>query len=415
MSKAFLQKIFGYTKKPIPEPTTSARSQIRQTQETEEIEVTKSAEAAAEQQGSDNDPEQTKQPCAGWIAVRSRYMDFELISVSGRVTILQIKNNNETEIIQKEINYTAIANNNISEAQIASVAAGNGNPLILFGDNEGFEPGQYRITFRPEIRHGKLRIDPNPISTEPANDMIGRYKIIATDGTIPDGIATPWTTENTTDNYWQVPATTIVHEEWSQDITVSCGFRGQPTIAEFIWVDFRTFSERTDNNLRTLHPLARNRFFAFINKAEELDTTYTVTDAFRIPEQQDRLYCNNNTRPNKINYCAALGFSGNGAWKSNAKKWRSMHTYGLAIDMYHIEGRNLIAVTELTGNEIASQFGLEWGISFGDTPHFAWPSEGRWRPNNANYLQHVNTAESALLENSQSTYDDQEYLNDDNI
>ena len=51
---------------------------------------TQQAEAAAEAQGTDDEPEQTEQECRGWIAVRSRYMNFDLIAVSFTATVYKL-------------------------------------------------------------------------------------------------------------------------------------------------------------------------------------------------------------------------------------------------------------------------------------------------------------------------------------
>ena len=377
--------------------------------------ATLAAEIAADQHGAQSDPENVQQGCRGWIAVRSRYAEFDLIAVGGRITISRIRNGAATQVAQETVDYTTIPTNGLfvsrapaprppqgqqgaaaggaagaavagtetastatSQAQIASVASGNGNPLVLMGGDAGFEPGRYRVTFRPEIRHGKLRIDPRPVSRAANAAMNGRYPIIAPDGTRPDGAAVPYSNANTTDRYLQVPLATAVNAEWSQEVTVGCAPRNTPVLAEFIWTDFRAHNDRTTERLRTLHPDARHDFLSFINKIEELNgTRYTVTDGFRTPAEQDALYCsdfmqNRNGRPQttKRQYCQAQGFTGGrGPWKSNARQWQSNHNYGIAIDMYDLSSGQLVAVTNTNGN-LASHFGLTWGRSFGDPPHF---------------------------------------------
>ena len=381
--------------------------------------ATLSAEIAADQQGSQTDPDSVEQGCRGWIAVRSRYAEFDLIAVAGQITISRLRDDTATQVAQETVDYTTIPTSGLfvsrapaprpeqgqqgaeqqaavagtetagtptSQAQIASVAAANGNPLVLMGGDEGFEPGRYRVTFRPEIRHGKLRIDPRPVSGAADADMNGRYPIIAADGTRPDGAAVPYSAENTTDRYLQVPLDRAVETEWSQDVTVGCLPRDNPVLAEFIWTDFRAHNDRTTGRLRTLHPDARHDFLTFINKIEELDgTRYTVTDGFRTPAEQDALYCsdfmqNRNGRPqtSKREYCVAQGFTGGrGPWKSNARQWQSNHNYGIAVDMYDLSSGQLVAVTAANGG-LAGHFGLTWGQSFGDPPHFE-KTDPNWR------------------------------------
>ena len=54
---------------------------------------------------------------------------------------------------------------------------------------------------------------------------------------------------------------------------------------------------------------------------------------------------------------------------TSARQWQSTHNYGIAIDMYDLSSGQLVAVTNTNGN-LASHFGLTWGRSFGDPPHF---------------------------------------------
>ncbi len=98
MSRKFLQKIFGRrTDTPIPAPTTpdpeTGQQGITAAAEGSETKsITAAAEAQAEVQGGHNDPEQTTQPCTGWIEIRSRYMHFAQIAVSGQITLSKLEN-----------------------------------------------------------------------------------------------------------------------------------------------------------------------------------------------------------------------------------------------------------------------------------------------------------------------------------
>lgn len=356
--------------------------------------VTSAAEGAAETVGSESNPEQTQQECRGWIAVKSHYLDFDLLSVGCQITVSRLVNGAARQVAQEEVNYNTIATNdlfvsrrpvarptpvegtlegapvvpvNASQAQEADIASDNGNPQVLLGGEEGFEPGEYRVTVTPNIAHGKLRVDPEVITQAQAEavsqpEMAGRYKIIQTDGEIPDGEAIAWTNENTTDQYLQVDNDTTAESEWSQDVTVDCRSRNNPSIVEFHWVDFSTWDNASNTRIRTLHPEARNIFFTFINKIEEtFDRDFRVAQAHRTFEEQNRLYAQGRTQPGNI--------------VTNARGGRSNHNYGVAVDIFEVIAGGAIdwnadyddAVT------VGDALGLEWGgrwTTIVDRPHF---------------------------------------------
>ena len=263
--------------------------------------------------------------------------------------------------------------------QAPEVAIENGNPSLLFGGEDGFDPGEYIVKFKPKIKHGKLRVDPTPLEAGDGAGMAGRYVIIPGHG----APSNEHTTANTTDQYLQVPDSTTVEEEWSQRIIVGCSKPETPSVAEFIWTDFKADSYQNDfsnRNLRTLHPKARHIFFAFVNKCEEVQEPHVVISGLRTPEEQDALYCQSFEKSgvgsSRYNYCVGLGFSnGNQKQVTNAKRWQSNHNYGIAIDMYRTDVPYPYTKhggpTEIEGR-IGDAFNLTWGGRWDrkDQPHF---------------------------------------------
>ncbi|WP_394199749.1 M15 family metallopeptidase [Litoreibacter albidus] len=356
---------------------------------TEPVETpTQQAEAAAEAQGTDDEPEQTEQECRGWIAVRSRYMNFDLIAVSFTATVYKLDGDAATQVVQETVDYTAIATNGlfvsrrrvarpvpvdgalegapepaptiISQAQIPAVAAASGKPLVMLGGDEGFEPGQFRVTLRPTVRHGKLRVHPAITASEDAA-RAGRYRIIGTDGVVPAEL----TDTNTTDEYLQVPDTTTVETDWSEDILVPCMPRNMPKTVDFRWTDFRTWDGVSSRRIRTLHPTTRHIFFAFINKIEEnYRLTYRVAQAYRTFAEQDALYAQGRTTPGNIVTGAVGG--------------RSNHNYGAAVDIYDVIAGGAIdwsGATYPDAVEVGDAFDLDWGgrwTTIVDRPHFEY-------------------------------------------
>lgn len=156
---------------------------------------------------------------------------------------------------------------------------------------------------------------------------------------------------------------------WEKQVTVPAG--GEVEV-RFQFVETDTWDSRyTTNRIGNLHPDHQQRFLVFINKVEEdSDHQFRVADGFRTPAQQDALYCNSRAT---AQYCVDLGLtSGNGAWKSNAKKWKSYHNYGLAVDIYRFGDQNQLINPDTSTDTVGQAVDLNWGNSFGDPPHFEW-------------------------------------------
>ena len=316
--------------------------------------------------------------CKGWIAVKTHYHEFDHIAVGGEVNIYKIEDGVESLVHTQKVDYKTVAQNtdfiipvpmprpeeiperqpidvpfvkhpperppgvpqsappyeddsfpielDIEEISIPQVlyqapevAIENGNPSLLFGGEDGFDPGEYIVKFKPKITHGKLRVDPTPLEAGDGAGMAGRYVIIPGHGAPPN----EHTTANTTDQYLQVPDSTTVEEEWSQRIIVGCSKPETPSVAEFIWTDFKTWQPISNKRIRLTHPKARHGFWILINKTEEVyDETWQIQDdVFRTIEEQNE----------KFN----LGLS-------NARGGDSYHNYGLAVDVVLKENGNPI-------------------------------------------------------------------------
>ncbi|EPX77211.1 M15 family metallopeptidase [Litoreibacter arenae] len=409
---------------------------------------TSAAEQAAEQQGTDADPDQDTQPCRGWVELYTHYAEFDHIPISGRITLSKVEEGGGlTQISQDQVDYERIAGDvevfvaprprprpeglgeeqegeepatedtadgtdpdmeagePTSQAQMPATAAANGNARILLGGEEGLEPGTYRVAFQPTIRHGKLRVHPRAITAAEDAALEHRYKIIPTDGVVPDTL----TEANTTDRYYQVPGTTTVEEEWSQDVNVMCMPRNMPFRVEMVWTDFKANpfqNNRSEGRLRTLHPKARHTFFCFVNKCEEVDREYVVLSGLRGPAEQDELYCHGRATEA---YCVNLGFTAHPTgWRTNAKRWRSNHNYGVAIDMQDFNADDWVnqGIPSQMAGTVGDQFGLEWGGRWTDSrdyPHFQL-STPSWRALRDQVTNGV-VAEARRL-----TYDGNEYV-----
>ncbi len=341
--------------------------------------VTQPTEQAAEEEASSQNPEKPEAGCRGWISIFSHYMNFDKIAVSYKITITNL-DTGAVVINDEEVKYTAIASAVTAIPEKKEDAVVSGNSRVLFGGEEGFELGKYKIAIKPSVAHGKLRINKTPIAS---GGMLGRYQIYNTDGTLP----TEPSNVNTTDKYLQVPSDTAVEIEWNHEINVACGNSDAPQTVEFVWTDFKANPNqrnRTDNGIRTLHPQVRHLFYAFFNTVEDRDKVYTVTDSFRTPVEQDRLYASP---------------------ASNARRWQSLHCYGLAVDTYDTRSNPIGAVTIKVAN-IGRHFGLAPGMDFGDTPHFAYPSESHWRT----LIQYVAANNNELKEAHRILYDGRYYV-----
>ena len=154
----------------------------------------------------------------------------------------------------------------------------------------------------------------------------------------------------------------------------------------------------TDGRIATLHPKLRAKAFNFIKACEAVGIFLRITSGFRSYSEQDQLYAKGRTVPNDAGRLP-------GATVTNARGGRSVHNFGLAIDVVEIwnkgssmkhyrqpilrngrpSGRfkSLRAQTGYdskypeerwqTIGRIAQSFGFFWGFHFSspkDRPHF---------------------------------------------
>lgn len=124
----------------------------------------------------------------------------------------------------------------------------------------------------------------------------------------------------------------------------------------------KTWDEKTDAKIQTLHPKLRPIAARFINKVEEyLNKQLRITDGYRTFEQQNALYAKGRTKP--------------GAVVTNSKGGQSYHNYGLAFDAYYTKDGKVDLKTTIKQDvaDIAKELGLDWGGNFKtivDKPHF---------------------------------------------
>lgn len=128
------------------------------------------------------------------------------------------------------------------------------------------------------------------------------------------------------------------------------------------WIKEKTWDYHSDRRINTLHPLVRAKAKEFVIRAEkELGIKLRVVSALRTWAEQEELYAKGRTKSGKI--------------VTNAKAGRSLHNYGLAIDVVEIKGGKAIwnnsnwkKIADL-GKSIGFEWGGDWK-SFKDKPHF---------------------------------------------
>ncbi|MCI5057381.1 MAG: M15 family metallopeptidase [Flavobacteriales bacterium] len=124
----------------------------------------------------------------------------------------------------------------------------------------------------------------------------------------------------------------------------------------------RTWDLISDRRIAALHPLIRNKAKEFIIRAEkELGIKLRVTSTLRTWKEQEKLYAKGRTTPGNI--------------VTNAKPGRSLHNYGLALDVVEIKnGKAMWNNTNWSKiGKLGKSLGFSWGgdwTSFKDKPHF---------------------------------------------
>ena len=111
----------------------------------------------------------------------------------------------------------------------------------------------------------------------------------------------------------------------------------------------------------TLHPSIRDKAREFLNKAEAQGIKLRITDGYRSPEKQDELYAQGRTKAGSI--------------VTNAKKFESLHNYGLAADVVPLvngsadwNSKEWSKIGDI-GKSIGFAQGGDW-TGFVDRPHF---------------------------------------------
>ena len=124
----------------------------------------------------------------------------------------------------------------------------------------------------------------------------------------------------------------------------------------------KTWDDKTDGKIKTLHPKLRPIASRFINEVQKrLGHKLRITDGYRTFAEQDKLYAQGRTTAgNKV---------------TNAKGGQSYHNYGLAFDTYFTENGKVTFKKAITSEvaKIGEELGLEWGgrwTSLKDMPHF---------------------------------------------
>lgn len=128
------------------------------------------------------------------------------------------------------------------------------------------------------------------------------------------------------------------------------------------WIKEKTWDFHSDRRIATLHPSIRAKAKEFIIRAEqELGIKLRVTSALRTFEEQEQLYAQGRTKPGKV--------------VTNARAGRSLHNYGLALDVVEIKdgealwhNPNWNKIADL-GKSIGFSWGGDW-TSIKDRPHF---------------------------------------------
>lgn len=135
-----------------------------------------------------------------------------------------------------------------------------------------------------------------------------------------------------------------------------------------IFNSYPTWDKSTDNKISTLKPEVQPYATTFINRVdEELGVKLRVTDAYRSPEEQNRLYWQSRTNPPT------------GPWATNAKGGESNHNFGTAIDVSIID--NGKAYAHPISNDIVKigqEENFDWGGNWTqvkDYPHFEFKNQ----------------------------------------
>lgn len=130
-----------------------------------------------------------------------------------------------------------------------------------------------------------------------------------------------------------------------------------------------TFDERTEKNLKTLHPKAQERARDFLKEAgdvlDDLGIVVKVISGTRSYAEQNALYAKGRTKP--------------GPKVTNARGGYSNHNFGVAFDIGLFNGSDYLEDSPLYSKlgPIGVKHGLEWGgnwKSFKDTPHYQYPT-----------------------------------------
>lgn len=126
-----------------------------------------------------------------------------------------------------------------------------------------------------------------------------------------------------------------------------------------------TWDKVTNERIKLLHPAIRDDVYRFINHVEqELSIKLRVGQGLRTIAEQDALYAQGRTTPGMI--------------VTNAKGGRSLHNYGLAIDILEVKDGKAIwhegnSKEMLAISSIGKSYTFEWGgdwTSIKDYPHF---------------------------------------------
>jgi hypothetical protein len=198
----------------------------------------------------------------------------------------------------------------------------------LYGSNTPFSPGLYRVSVTPSVGRGRA---------------LGRDRVVYVDSATWRGFrpaAEPG-----------ARASGLVHL-----------YPGSRTRIDFVLQAEETWSARTNTNIATIHPELLDDMKNVINKIESYEGTQaTITDGFRSFAEQDALYSQ-----------GRAGGPEGSRIVTNARGGESYHNYGLAVDVYDIQGASLVNLSA-AARGIFDLFGFEWGGNwegFKDFPHF---------------------------------------------
>lgn len=122
-----------------------------------------------------------------------------------------------------------------------------------------------------------------------------------------------------------------------------------------------TWDVATNTQIKTLHPLIRDKASAFVNAVQDqLGVTLRINSAYRNNTQQAALYAQGRTTPGNI--------------VTNANAGESYHNYGLAMDISAIkDGKHSYNLDWEAISTIAKNLGFSWGgdwKNLADKPHF---------------------------------------------